>query len=148
MVKPKGKAIRSGQKASLRERLLSVGSGASGLMGIFSSWAVCHNVCTAAIAFLAVMGVTVTGMPLLFLQSVAVPLWTAAVALLVVLLILKIRKMGCLSTNALMLNGGIIIFGMPLQALQDFILFFRLAGGAVILVAAARLLKTRLKRYA
>ena len=83
-------------KKGLKENIVSAISGFSGLMGVFSSWTVCHNVCTAAIALLAIIGITVTGMPLLFLQSVAVPFWTAAVILLIVLLILKWRKMGCL----------------------------------------------------
>jgi len=75
----KKKTVKLAKAKGLKERFLSIISSASGLMGVFSSWTVCHNVCTAAIALLAVIGITVTGMPLLFLQGVAVPLWTVAV---------------------------------------------------------------------
>lgn len=133
-------------KNTIVERLAGVGSGLGGLMGVFSSWAVCHNVCTAAIALLAIIGITVTGMPLLFLQSVAVPLWTAAVIILAVLLLLKWRKIGCLSGRALLLNSGLIVFATPLQQLQDFSLAFRAAGAAMALAAAFMLIKGRFFR--
>lgn len=132
--------------AGLKEKILSLTSSLSGLMGVFSSWTVCHNVCTAAIALLAIIGITVTGMPLLFLQGVAVPFWTAAVILFAVLLFLKLRKMGCLSGRMLALNAGLIVFGMPLQPLQQFSLLFRIAGGALILAAAVMLIRSRLRK--
>ncbi|HIG98634.1 TPA: hypothetical protein HA231_04390 [Candidatus Woesearchaeota archaeon] len=137
---------RRKQNTGLREKALSAASGLSGLMGVFSSWTVCHNVCTAAIALLAIIGITVAGMPLLFLQSVAVPFWTAAVLIFAVLVALKLKGMGCLSGNALMLNGGLILFGMPLQSLQGFILLFRLAGSVLILAAVARYVSSRFRK--
>lgn len=129
----------------LKEKSLSIISSASGLMGVFSSWTVCHNVCTAAIALLAVIGIAVTGMPLLFLQGVAVPFWTAAVILFAVLLFLKLRKMGCLSGRMLTLNAGLIVFGTPLQPLQQFSLVFRIAGGALVLAAIAMFISGRIR---
>src|SRR3989338_2126341 len=137
---------RRKQNTGLREKALSAASGLSGLMGVFSSWTVCHNVCTAAIALLAIIGITVAGMPLLFLQSVAVPFWTAAVLIFAVLVALKLKGMVCLSGNALMLNGGLILFGMPLQSLQGFILLFRLAGSVLILAAVARYVSSRFRK--
>lgn len=129
----------------LKAKSLSIISSASGLMGVFSSWTVCHNVCTAAIALLAIIGITVTGMPLLFLQSVAVPFWTAAVILFAVLLFLKLRKMGCLSGRMLTLNAGLIVFGTPLQSLQQFSLLFRIAGGALVLAAIVMFISGRIR---
>ncbi len=136
---------RLGKATGLKEKILSLGSSVSGLMGVFSSYAVCHTVCTAAIALLAIIGIIVTGMPLLFLQSVAVPFWTAAVILFAVLLFLKLRKMGCLSGNMLTLNAGLIVFATPLQPLQQFSLLFRVAGSALILAAAVMLIGSRIK---
>ncbi len=140
------KKAKTKQETGLKEKLLSFASSLSGLMGVFSSWTVCHNVCTAAIALLAIIGITVTGMPLLFLQGVAVPFWTAAVILFAVLLFLKLRKMGCLSGRMLTLNAGLIVFGTPLQPLQQFSLLFRIAGGALILAAAVMLIRSRLRK--
>src|SRR3989338_7509584 len=133
------------KSTGVKEKILSATSSASGLMGVFSSWTVCHNVCTAAIALLAIIGITVTGMPLLFLQSVAVPFWSAAVILFAVLLFLKLRKMGCLSGRMLALNAGLIVFGTPLQSLQQFSLLFRVAGGALILAAAIMFISSKVK---
>ena len=133
-------------KRGLKEKILSATSSASGLMGVFSSWTVCHNVCTAAIALLAIIGITVTGMPLLFLQSVAVPFWVAAVALFAILLLLKVRKMGCLSGKMLLLNAGLITAGIPFQAARQFSKVFWLAGGALVLAALLMIFRDRLAR--
>ncbi|MBI2141288.1 hypothetical protein HYU16_02585 [Candidatus Woesearchaeota archaeon] len=144
----KGKATAKPTAApaatGLKEKILSATSSASGLMGIFSSWTVCHNVCTAAIALLALIGVTVVGMPLLFLQKVAVPFWTAAVILFGILLLLKLRKMGCLSGKALMLNAGLIVAGTPFQAAQQFNLIFWTAGGALVALSVILLIKDKI----
>ncbi len=142
MKKKSGKQAKS---TGLKEKILSFGSGISGLMGVFSSWTVCHSVCTAAIALLAIIGITVTGMPLLFLQSVAVPFWTAAVILFAVLLFLKLRKMGCLSGKMLTLNAGLIVFATPLQPLQQFSLLFRVAGSVLILAAVVMFVRSRIR---
>ena len=131
--------------AAMRDRAMSGLSGFSGLMGVFSSWTVCHNVCTAAIALLAIIGITVVGMPLLFLQKVAVPFWTAAVLLLGVLLVLKAKKMGCISGNALMLNAGLIVVGTPFQAAKQFSYALWSIGGALVVVSLISMLKGRTK---
>ncbi|MBI2549835.1 hypothetical protein HYV83_01485 [Candidatus Woesearchaeota archaeon] len=131
-------------KKGLKENIASTISGFSGLMGVFSSWTVCHNVCTAAIALLAIIGITVTGMPLLFLQSVAVPFWTAAVILLIVLLILKWRKMGCLSGKMLLLNAGLVVMGTPFGT--QFRQLFWLVGGALVFAAAFSFVKGKVGR--
>lgn len=141
----KKKAGKPAKATGIKEKSVSIISSASGFMGVFGSWTVCHNVCTAAIAILAVIGVTVTGMPLLFLQSVAVPLWTAAVILFAMLLFLKLRKMGCLSGRMLTLNAGLVVFGTPLQPLQQFSLLFRIAGSVLIVTAIVMFVSSRVR---
>lgn len=141
-VKPKEASVT--KKKGIKEKALSAASGLSGLMGIFSSWTVCHNVCTAAIALLAVIGVVVTGMPLLFLQKVAVPFWTAAVIIFSVLLFLKLRKMGCLSGKMLALNAGLIVMGTPFAGLQRFSAVFYVVGGAITMTAVVMLVRAKL----
>ncbi|MBI2580451.1 hypothetical protein HYV85_01450 [Candidatus Woesearchaeota archaeon] len=130
----------------MKEKILSATSSASGLMGVFSSWTVCHNVCTAAIALLAIIGITVVGMPLLFLQKVAVPFWTAAVIIFAVLLFLKLRKMGCLSGKALTLNAGLIVAGTPFQAAQQFSKLLWIVGGVLTLTAILLFLRDKFSR--
>ncbi len=138
------KSSESAKASDLKEKILSAGSGISGLMGVFSSWTVCHNVCTAAIAILALIGITVTGMPLLFLQSVAVPFWTAAVLILAVLLLLKWRKMGCFSGKMLLLNAGLVVMGTPFAA--SFRWLFWMVGGALALAALFLFVRKRALR--
>ncbi len=144
--KAAGKPATAQAATGMKERIMSATSSASGLMGVFSSWTVCHNVCTAAIALLAIIGITVVGMPLLFLQKVAVPFWTVAVILFAVLLALKMRKMGCLSGKALTLNAGLIVAGTPFQSVKQFSYLFWVAGGIMVLTAAILLIRDRLRR--
>ena len=57
----------------------------TGVLGIFSgiasflgSYQVCHSACLALISLLSLVGITVAGMPLLFLTQVAIPFWITA----------------------------------------------------------------------
>lgn len=142
---PKAKEIvKNG--TGLKEKFLSVISSLGSVMGVFSSWTVCHNVCTAAIALLAVIGITVTGMPLLFLQSVALPFWLAGLGLFFVLLSLKILRMGCLSSKALIFNGGLLLFATPIASLQKFSVIFRVVGGVIVLFAVIAYIDGRIRK--
>ncbi|MEM3127005.1 MAG: hypothetical protein QW331_02975 [Candidatus Woesearchaeota archaeon] len=50
----------------LKAKILAVlGVGAGGI-GLAGAWGACHTICMAAIAALAAVGITVTGMPLAF----------------------------------------------------------------------------------
>lgn len=48
--------------------------------GLGTSFAVCHSVCQSLISVLAVMGITLLGMPLAFLEPYSIPLLIAAAA--------------------------------------------------------------------
>ena len=63
---------------TIKEKVMGATGSVSGVASVFGSWQVCHNICLGLIAVLAVLGVTVTGMPLLFLTKWAIPLWTIA----------------------------------------------------------------------
>lgn len=117
----------------------------SGIASILGSWQVCHNVCLGLIFLLSLAGITITGMPLLFLTKIAVPLWTAAVLLLLATIILY-RAKKCISRSLIILNAGLIIAGVPFKSLQGYSAFFWIFGGLVSLAAILLFIKDRLKR--
>lgn len=119
------------------DRFIGATGSLSGAASVLGSWQICHSVCIALIALLSAVGITVAGMPLAFLTKVAIPLWSIAVALLVVLAILAARKR-CISRNLLIINTGLIVAGVPFQRIQPFIVWFWIAGGAIALFGILR----------
>ncbi len=111
------------------------GAGAS-CVSILGSYQLCHNICMAAISVLALIGITVTGMPLLFLTSVAPYFWIAGIVLLLTLLLLKSRGMGCITNNSLLFNSGLLIAGIPFYPLNQYQTALWIVGGALVLVSA------------
>ncbi len=120
------------KKNKLGEKIGSITSSISGAMGFFGGYQVCHNLCMGIIALLSLIGITVVGMPLLFLQKVAVPFWIAAVLLFGITLFFYFQKK-CISKNLIIFNAGIIIAGVPFSQLQNFTWIFWLIGGAIVL---------------
>ena len=127
-------------KEELKEKAIGVTGSVSGIASILGSWQICHNICLGIIALLSVIGITVTGMPLLFLTRLAVPLWTTAVVLLGLSALLYIKKK-CISKNLLIMNSGLIIAGIPFQSLQKFSAFFWIIGGLIAAVGIVLLVK-------
>lgn len=125
-----------------RQRLAGTLGSLSGAVSILGSWQVCHNICLALIAILTAVGITLTGMPLLFLTKIALPVWLAALALFGVVLYFYFRK-GCISRNLLLLNAGLIIAGTPFP---EFSLWFWIIGGCVILVSLGLYMRDALAR--
>lgn len=97
------------------------------------------------IFLLSLVGITITGMPLLFLTKIAIPLWTIAVLLLVVTVILYQTKK-CISKNLIILNAGLIIAGTPFKSLQGYSIFFWIVGGSISLAAILLFVKDRIRR--
>ena len=129
----------------IKEKLVGATGSLSGAASILGSWQVCHNVCLALIALLAVIGITVTGMPLLFLTKIAVPMWIIAVVLLGVIMWLYQSKK-CISKNLIIFNSGLIIAGIPFQSLQTFQIFFWIIGGISALVGISLFVKEKMQR--
>lgn len=102
----------------IKETLVKISGAGASCVSILGSYQLCHSICILAISLLAIIGITVTGMPLLFLTKLALPFWILAIILFSVLLILKIRGMGCINNNSLTFNGGLLITGIPF--LQDY----------------------------
>src|SRR3989344_3585368 len=121
-------------KKFITEKAGAFSSSLSGALSFLGGYQVCHNVCLGIIALLSLIGITIVGMPLLFLTKVAIPFWTAAVALFAITLALYFNKK-CISKNLLMLNSGIIIAGIPFKAVQDYLAIFWIIGGTLVVLS-------------
>jgi len=114
---------------NFKQKILGASGSLTGSISFLGSYQVCHNACTALVAFLTILGFTVAGMPLLFLTKVAIPFWTVAISLLTITIILKYKKRMHLSGKLILFNSGLIIAGVPFQQVQKFNYVFWIAGG-------------------
>ena len=130
-------------KSLLKAKLTSIYSSVSGVMGFLGGYQVCHNICLGIIALLSLIGITLVGMPLLFLTKVAIPFWIAAFFLLIVSLVFYIKSK-CISKNLLLFNGGIIIAAIPFQPLKRFFPIFWIIGGVIILISILLFIKGKM----
>jgi len=128
-----------------KEKVVGALGSVSGAASILGSWQVCHNVCLGIIALLSVVGITITGMPLLFFTKVAVPFWIAAFVLLLITLIIYAKK-GCISKHLIIFNSGLIIAGIPFQSLRKFSVLFWIVGGVIAASGLFLFVKSRVKR--
>ncbi|MBI5065163.1 hypothetical protein HZA97_02900 [Candidatus Woesearchaeota archaeon] len=122
------------------EKVMKVASNGASCVSILGSYQICHTVCMSLIALLAVLGITITGMPLLFLTKIALPFWLIAVTLFAVLLILRIKRMDCITNNSLTFNGGLLIIGIPF--LQNYY-FVALIIGSLLIVYSTFIFLTK-----
>lgn len=126
---------------NLKERIIGLTGSASGITSVLGSWQICHNICLGIVAFLAVLGISIVGMPLIFLTKIAIPFWSAALILLLITIAFYIKKK-CISRNLIMFNSGLIIAGTPFLA--DFRLFFWIIGGVLALAATVIFIKKKM----
>ena len=126
-----------------KEKILQTSGSISGATSILGSWQVCHNICLGIIAVLAAIGITVTGMPLLFLTKVAIPFWIAALTLLFIITIIYFKKK-CISNKLIMFNSGLIIAGIPFS--QKFSKLFLVVGGIIAVLGLILFVKERRRK--
>ena len=129
---------------NIKERIVSAAGSISGVASIFGSWQLCHSICLGLIALLSLIGISIVGMPLLFLTKIAVQIWLFAVALLSLAVILYIKKK-CISLKMIIFNTGVIIAGVPFQPLQGTI-FVWVIGGLIASIAIVLFIKDKLKK--
>ena len=128
-----------------KEKLIGATGSVSGAASILGSWQVCHNVCLGLIALLGLIGITVVGMPLLFLTKIAMPIWIIAVLLLALTIwIYTSRK--CISKNLIIFNSGLIIAGTPFQQVQQFSIFFWVVGGLLAATGIIFFIKEKIEK--
>ena len=128
-----------------KEKLIGATGSISGAASILGSWQICHNICLGLISVLSVIGITLTGMPLLFFTKIAVPMWIIAVALLAVVIFLYFNKK-CISKNLIIFNSGLIIAGIPFQSLQSFSVFFWVIGGILAITGISFFIKDKIEK--
>ena len=129
---------------NIKEKIIGATGSVSGVTSILGSWQVCHNICLGVVALLGILGITVIGMPLLFLTKLAVPFWSAAVILLIITIALFIKKK-CISKNLIILNSGLIIMGIPFQKLQLFSPIFWIVGGLLVITSIIFFVKDKMR---
>ena len=113
-----------------KEKIVSLIGGVSGFSSILGSWQICHNLCLGLISLLSVIGISVAGMPFLFLTKIVIPLWTIALLLFgVTFYFYKKRK--CVSKNLLLLNAGFLIAGIPFAFFEPYAIVLWTIGGAI-----------------
>ena len=116
---------------NVKEKMIGASGSVSGSLSFLGGYQVCHNACLGLISLLSLLGITVAGMPLLFLTKVAVPFWTLALALLMLTIILKFGKNIAFSGKIILLNSGLIIAGIPFEKAQQFNYIFWIIGGSL-----------------
>lgn len=129
-------------KLNIKEKISSLGSIFSSILSFLGSYQICHNVCLVIIAILGLLGITIVGMPLLFLTKVAVPFWILAITLFIITLILYSMKK-CISKTILLINLGVIIAGTPSQFAQNYQPLLWVLGGSFILLGMLSYIKNK-----
>ena len=130
---------------NIKERAIGAAGSVSGIASILGSWQACHSVCLALVGFLSILGITVVGMPLVFLTEVAMPVWTVAVILMIIAAILYIKKR-CISSRLLVVNSGLIIAGIPFPFLQRFTEIFWVIGGVLVITGIFLFVKDKIHK--
>ena len=100
-------------KPNKKRKSLTTVSSISGGLSFLGGWQICHNLCLVVIALLSAIGVTVAGMPLLFLNQYAVYFWSAAALLLIPTLIMYWKNKALMSGKPVIFNLGIVTAGVP-----------------------------------
>lgn len=128
----------------IKEKFVGIAGGVSGITSILGSWQVCHNLCLGLIALLSILGITVIGMPLIFLTKIALPFWIIAASLLGITLFIYFKKR-CISYKLILFNSGLVIAGIPFQSLQAFSQLFWIIGGTLVIFSVSLFMKDKIK---
>ena len=122
---------------TLKTRLLGSGGTTSGVLGgIGSIHNVCHSLCMALVSILAVFGISMNILPLMFLQTYQMYFWLGALVFTLASLhfYLQQRLHVARDRNLLFINVGLLLFGLPFHQLADYMDFFRFAGGSLAII--------------
>ena len=124
---------------------MSATGSVSGATSILGSWQVCHNLCLGIIAILSLIGITVIGMPLMFLTKIAIPFWITAFLLLLFTIWIYYKKR-CISNRLILFNSGLVIAGIPFQPLQAYSVLFWIVGGISGLTGLSLFIKDTIQK--
>lgn len=108
----------------------------SGILGgIGSIHNVCHSLCVTIVSILAIFGITTSILPLMFLQTYRMYFWMGALVFTTTsfYFYLKQKHKVIRDRNLLIINTGLLIFGLPFPQLADYMDFFRFLGGSLVI---------------
>src|SRR3989338_11189084 len=108
--------MRTAKALILKSRMFVLGGTASGVVGgIGSLHNVCHSLCVTVVSILAIFGITTQILPLMFLQTYQRYFWGVALIFTGVSLYLYRQQEQKVSRdrNLLLINTGLLIFGLP-----------------------------------
>ena len=131
---------------NIKEKILNASGSLTGTLSFLGGYQVCHNACLALISVLTILGFTVAGMPLLFLTKLAIPFWSAALALLTITIILKYGKDMQFSGKIILLNSGLIIACIPFQEVEKFNYIFWIIGGGLVVFSIGLYIYEKLEK--
>ena len=137
--------LKEPDKNHKKEKYLNYFSSFTGFSGIFSSYQVCHSICLGTIALLSLIGITLTGLPFLFLQKWALPLWIFALFLFAISLFIYIKHKHHKIKNLLIFNSGAIIVGIPFENLAFLRNYFLVIGFSIVIFSLYLIIKKRLE---
>ena len=126
-MKKKDNLLVKNKSKFINEKAIGFSGSVSGATSFLGSYQVCHNLCLWLITLLSLLGITVVGMPLLFLTKVAVPFWTVAFILLLISLYFY-YTMKCISKKLLLINTGLIIAGIPFKQFYSYRSYLMIIG--------------------
>lgn len=130
---------------NVKEKIIGTTGSVSGVTSILGSWHVCHNLCLGVIALLSLIGITVIGMPLLFLTKIAIPFWITAFLLLLVTIGIYLKKR-CISNRLILFNSGLVIAGVPFQPLQAYSTLLWIVGGILAITGISLFIKDKIQK--
>ncbi|MBI4141169.1 hypothetical protein HY485_05010 [Candidatus Woesearchaeota archaeon] len=120
---------------NVKEKIIGMTGTLSGATSILGSYQLCHSICTAFIALLALIGITVVGMPLLFLTKVALPFWIIGATMLAAMFLLSQLAVMRFSQNMMLANAGLLVAGMPFNAVSRFQTLLWILGAALVITS-------------
>ncbi len=129
--------------AKLKNRLLGSGGSAAGAFGAFGSVPnVCHSVCMSVVSALAAFGITLNILPLMFVQTYQGYFWWAAFAFTAASFYFyrQQEKSNPRDRNLLLVNGGLLLFGLPFASVSEYADFYRFSGGSLAIAGCILLL--------
>ena len=128
-----------------KEKIVSMMGSISGFTSVLGSWQICHNLCLVLTSLLSVVGITITGMPLLFLTEISKPIWIIAVVLLAATLLMYFKK-GCISSRLVLFNSGLVIAGTPFKPFEGITVVYWITGGVLALSGILLFLKDKWRK--
>lgn len=102
------------RKKQKEGKIASIGATTFTTLGI-TAHNFCHYLCLGVIALLSIAGISVIGMPLMFLENYAIYFWAMGLIFLTASFYLLYTKPLCISKNAILANSGLLIIAVPIK---------------------------------